>query len=134
MSATTAISIDQAPFPSHRMNRLWAKRRASIPSIANNTTRRHTTYAVRVRGNRMQDCNLFDGDVIIIRRCQTGTAEETASAEINHKPIKLQRLIIDRHGLYLLAQNDSVPAIYLRNQDIQVLNLVLGVEHYLTEH
>ena len=134
MSATTAISVDQAPSLSHRVNRLWASRRAPVPSTANNTTRRHTTYAVRVRGNRMQDCNLFDGDVIIIRRCQTGTAKETASAEINHKPIKLQRLIIDRHGLYLLAQDDSVPAIYLRNQDIQVLNLVMGVEHYLTEH
>jgi len=134
MSATTAISVDQAPSLSHRVNRLWASRKAPVPSTVNNTTRRHTTYAVRVRGNRMQDCNLFDGDVIIIRRCQTGAAEETASAEINHKPIKLQRLIIDRHGLYLLAQDDSVPAIYLRNQDIQVLNLVMGVEHYLTEH
>ncbi|MGM0614129.1 MAG: LexA family protein [Pseudomonadota bacterium] len=134
MSATTAISVDQALSHSHRMNRFWASRRTPTPSTANNTTRRHTTYAVRVRGNRMQDCNLFDGDVIIIRRCQTGTAEETASAEINHQPIKLQRLIIDRHGLYLVVQDDSLSAIYLRNQDIQVLNLVMGVEHYLTEH
>ena len=134
MSATTAISVDQALPASHRVNRFWGNRRTPTRSTANNTTRRHTTYAVQVRGNHMQDCNLFDGDVIIIRRCQTGTDEETASAEINHQPVKLQRLIIDRHGLYLLAQDDSLPAIYLRNQDIQVLNLVMGVEHYLTEH
>lgn len=133
MSATTAMSVDYTP-SFHCTNRLWGRNSAPALTKANNTTRRHTTYAVRVRGNRMEHCNLFDGDVIIIRRCQTGTAEETASAEINHQPITLQRLIIDRHGLYLLAQNERLPAIYLRNQDIQVLNLVMGVEHSLTEH
>jgi len=134
MNPMTAISVDQAPLPSRSVKQLRANRRTPASDPSSNTTRRHTTYAVRVRGNRMQDCNLFDGDVIIIRRCQTGTAEETASAEINHQPIKLQRLIIDRHGLYLVAQNNRLPTIYLRNQDIQVLNLVMGVEHHLTEH
>ena len=27
---------------------------------------RRNTYALRIRGDRMRDCNLFDGDVIII--------------------------------------------------------------------
>lgn len=134
MSATTAISVDHAPSSSHHVNRGWTRGRESALSCTANTTRRHTTYAVRVRGDRMQDCDLYDGDVIIIRRCQTGAAEETVSAEINHQPIKLQHLSIDRHGLYLLAQDDSMPAIHLRNQDIQVLNLVMGVGHCLTEH
>ncbi|MGS2744471.1 S24 family peptidase [Halomonas sp. LS-001] len=131
MSPSTAISFDQPLPPAARLN---INHSNTMPlSTQHRKTTRHNTYAVRIRGNRMCDCNLFDGDVIIIRRCQVGTAQETASAEINHQPIKLQSLAIDRHGLRLLPQDDS-PAIYLHNQDMQVLSLVMGVEHHPTEH
>lgn len=127
MGTSTAISFDQPLPTADRLN----ISHANMTPFKNRhrKTTRHNTYAIRIRGNRMSDCNLFDGDVIIIRRCQVGTAQETASAEINHQSIKLQSLAIDRHGLRLLPQNDS-PAIYLRNQDMQVLSLVMGVEHH----
>ena len=131
MSTSTAISFDQPLPPATRLN-INNANKMPFTSRHRRTTR-HNTYAIRIRGNRMCDCNLFDGDVIIIRRCQVGTAQETASAEINHQPIKLQSLAIDRHGLRLLPQDGS-SAIYLRNQDMQVLSLVMGVEHHPTEH
>ena len=131
MTTSTAISFDQ-PMP--LTPRFKIHQHTTMPLDArHHKTTRHNTYAVRIRGNRMRDCNLFDGDVIIIRRCQVGTAQETASAEINHQPIKLQALTIDRQGLRLLPHGDS-PAIYLHNKDMQVLSLVMGVEHHPTEH
>ncbi len=94
---------------------------------------RRNTYAVKVRGNGMRDCNLFNGDVIIIRRFQNG-AHETASAEINRQPVALRRLSINRDGLQLIFANPARPTVFLHNCDIEVLSLVMGIEHHATEH
>ena len=94
---------------------------------------RRNTYTIRVRNNRMCDCNLFSGDVIIIRRFQYGT-HETASAEINHRAVALKRLTINRDGLHLMFDNTDWSAVFLHNRDIEVLSLVMGIEHHATEH
>ncbi|MYL23323.1 hypothetical protein GLV89_05880 [Halomonas alkaliantarctica] len=93
---------------------------------------RRNTYAIKVRGNRMHDCNLFDGDVIIIRRFQHDTHEETAVAEINRRPLALKHLAIGRDGVYLQPEPAGTPAMFLHNRDIQVLGLVMGVGHQAT--
>ncbi|MBZ5487216.1 hypothetical protein HW452_06725 [Halomonas aquamarina] len=91
---------------------------------------RRNTYALKVRGNRMRDCNLFDGDVIIIRRFQHDTHEETAVAQINHQEFALKHLSINRFGVHLWPADAHTPDLFLHNRDIQVLGMVMGVAQH----
>lgn len=104
---------------------------AMAPSVT-----RHNTYALKVRGNALCDCNLFDGDVIIIRRYQHDTQTETAVAEINQQTVALRQLSISRFGVELWPEDALQPALFLHNRDIQVLGMVMGVksETTFTEH
>ncbi|MGP9768459.1 LexA family protein [Halomonas sp. AOP13-D3-9] len=104
-------------------------------AMSANVTRRNT-YALKVRGNALCDCNLFDGDVIIIRRYQHDTQIETAVAEINQQTIALKQLSISRFGVELWPEDTQQPALFLHNRDIQVLGMVMGVksETTFTEH
>lgn len=96
-------------------------------AMAPSVTRRNT-YALKVRGNALCDCNLFDGDVIIIRRYQHDAQTETAIAEINQQKIALRQLSISRFGVELWPEDVLQPALFLHNRDIQVLGMVMGVE------
>lgn len=91
---------------------------------------RRNTYALKVRGDRMRDSNLFDGDVIIIRRYQHDTQHETAVATINQREVALKQLSISRLGVHLLPEDAATPAVFLHNCDIQVLGMVMGIEHH----
>ncbi|WP_163558043.1 S24 family peptidase [Halomonas sp. NO4] len=88
---------------------------------------RHNTYALRVRGDSMVDCNIFDGDVIIIERRESAENGETAVVLINQQEVTLKTLYIERSGVRLQPANDAMPPIYLKNSDIQVLGMVMGV-------
>ena len=61
---------------------------------------RRNTYALRIRGDRMRDCNLFDGDVIIIHRHQHDAHQETVVATINQREVALKQLSISRLGIH----------------------------------
>lgn len=91
---------------------------------------RRNTYALKVRGDRMRDSNLFDGDVIIIRRYQHDTQQETAIVTINQREVALKRLSISRLGVHLLPEDSATPALFLHNCDIQVLGMVMGIEQH----
>lgn len=88
---------------------------------------RRNTYALRVRGNSMIDCNIFDGDVIIIERQESAENGETAVVMINDQEVTLKKLYIDRAGVRLQPANERMAPIFLKNSDIQVLGLVMGV-------
>ena len=102
---------------------------ASAPSVT-----RRNTYALKVRGNALSDCNLFDGDVIIIRRYQHDSQTETAFADINQQTIALKHLSISRLGVELWPEDTLQPPLFLHNRDIQVLGMVMGVEPYPSKH
>ncbi|UXZ54751.1 hypothetical protein LOS15_01560 [Halomonas sp. 7T] len=91
---------------------------------------RRNTYALKVRGDRMHDSNLFDGDVIIIRRYQYDSQHEMAVATINQREVALKQLSISRLGVHLLPEDAATPAVFLHNCDIQVLGMVMGIEHH----
>jgi repressor LexA len=88
---------------------------------------RRNTYALRVRGNSMIDCNIFDGDVIIIERQESAENGETAVVMINNREVTLKKLYIDRAGVRLQPANARMAPIFLKNSDIEVLGLVMGV-------
>lgn len=88
---------------------------------------KRNTYALRVCGDSMVDCNIFDGDVIIIERRESAENGETAVVMINGQEVTLKKLYIERSGVRLQPANETLPPIYLKNSDIQVLGLVMGV-------
>lgn len=88
---------------------------------------RRNTYALRVCGDSMIDCNIFDGDVIIIERRESAENGETAVVLINDQEVTLKKLYIEKSGVRLQPANETMPPIYLKNSDIQVLGLVMGV-------
>lgn len=88
---------------------------------------RRNTYALRVRGDSMVDCNIFDGDVIIIERQESAENGETAVVMINDQEVTLKKLYIEKSGVRLQPANAGMAPIFLRNSDIQVLGLVMGV-------
>ncbi|RTQ98574.1 transcriptional repressor LexA [Halomonas nitroreducens] len=88
---------------------------------------RRNTYALKVCGNSMIDCNIFDGDVIIIERRESAENGESAVVMINDQEVTLKKLYIEKSGVRLQPANEAMPPIYLKNSDIQVLGLVMGV-------
>lgn len=88
---------------------------------------RRNTYALRVRGDSMIDCNIHDGDVIIIERQESAENGETAVVMINDQEVTLKKLYIEKRGVRLQPANESMAPIFLDNDDVQVLGLVMGV-------
>ena len=88
---------------------------------------RRNTYALRVNGNSMVDCNIFDGDVIIIERRESAENGETAVVMINDQEVTLKKFYIEKSGVRLQPANESMAPIFLHNSDIQVLGMVMGV-------
>lgn len=88
---------------------------------------RRNTYALRVCGDSMIDCNIHDGDVIIIERQESAENGETAVVLINDQEVTLKKLYIEKSGVRLQPANATMAPIYLKNDDIQVLGLVMGV-------
>ena len=96
---------------------------------------RRNTSALRVRGDSMIDCNIFEGDIIIIERFESAENGETAVVLINNQEVTLKKLFIEKSGVRLQPANDDMPPIYLKNDDVQVLGLVMGVmRHAATSH
>lgn len=88
---------------------------------------RRNTYALRVRGDSMIDSNIHDGDIIIIERHESAENGETAVVMINNHEVTLKKLYIEKSGVRLQPANESMQPIYLKNEEIQVLGLVMGV-------
>ena len=88
---------------------------------------RRNTYALRVRGHSMINCNIHDGDIIIIERSESAENGETAVVMINQQEVTLKKLYIEKTGVRLQPANDSMAPIYLKNADIEVLGMVMGV-------
>ncbi|REC95536.1 LexA family protein [Kushneria indalinina] len=88
---------------------------------------RRNTYALRVRGDSMIDCNIHDGDIIIIEKLESAENGETAVVLINNQEVTLKKVYIDKSGVRLQPANNTMAPIYLKNDDIQVLGLVMGV-------
>lgn len=91
---------------------------------------RRNTYALRVRGDSMIDCNIFDGDVIIIERRESAENGETAVVMINDQEVTLKKLYIEKSGVRLQPANERMAPIYVHRSEfraIDILGKVVGV-------
>lgn len=88
---------------------------------------RKNTYALRVRGHSMIDDNIQDGDIIVIEKRETAENGQSVVALVNGEQVTLKKFYIEAKGIRLQPANPNMPAIVLRNEDVQILGIVTGV-------
>lgn len=88
---------------------------------------RKDTYALRVRGDSMIDDNIEDGDIIVVEKRATAENGQSVVAMINGETVTLKKFYIEKDGVRLQPANQNLEPIYLKNSDIQILGIVMGV-------
>ncbi|HKI62426.1 MAG TPA: transcriptional repressor LexA [Mariprofundaceae bacterium] len=88
---------------------------------------RKDSYALRVRGDSMIDDNIQDGDVIIVEKRASAENGQSVVAMINGETVTLKKFYIEKDGIRLQPANPFLQPIYLKNEDIQILGIVMGV-------
>jgi len=88
---------------------------------------RKDTYALRVRGDSMIDDNIEDGDLIVVEKRATAENGQSVVAMINGESVTLKKFYIEKDGVKLQPANQTLSPIYLKNEDIQILGIVMGV-------
>lgn len=82
-------------------------------------------YALRVRGNSMQEANIYDGDTVIIREQPIVENGEIGVAIVNGNEATLKRIYQDKNGVRLQPANKSHKPIFVR--EIEIRGKVTGV-------
>ncbi len=88
---------------------------------------RKNSYALRVRGHSMIDDNIEDGDIIVVEKRESAANGESVIAMINGETVTLKKFYIEADGIRLQPANPDMEAIYLRNEEVQILGIVTGV-------
>ncbi len=88
---------------------------------------RRKTYALKVRGQSMIDDNIQDGDVVIIEKTESATNGQSVVCLINNEKVTLKKFYIEKNGIRLQPANSEMAAIFLKNEEVQILGVVSGV-------
>ena len=88
---------------------------------------RKDCYALRVRGNSMIDDNILDGDVIVVEKRASAENGQSVVAMIHGETVTLKKFYIEKGGIRLQPANPELRPIVLRNEEIQILGIVMGV-------
>lgn len=99
------------------------RERISVPA---NMVRKDC-YALKVRGNSMIDDNIEDGDIIVVEKRATAENGQSVVAMINGESVTLKKFYIEKSGIRLQPANPEMAPIYLKNEEIQILGIVMGV-------
>ena len=84
-------------------------------------------YALRVRGHSMVDDNIQDGDIIVVESRISAENGQSVVALINGERVTLKKFYVEKDGIRLQPANPELAPIYLRNDEVQVLGIVVGV-------
>ena len=85
------------------------------------------TYALKVRGHSMIDDNIQDGDVVIIEKTESATNGQSVVCLINNEQVTLKKFYVEKEGIRLQPANPDMDAIFLKNEEVQILGVVSGV-------
>jgi len=88
---------------------------------------KRNSYALRVRGHSMIDDNIQDGDIIVIEKRESAANGESVIAMINGETVTLKKFYVEKQGIRLQPANPDMEAIYLKNEEVQILGIVTGV-------
>ncbi len=76
-------------------------------------------FALGVKGNRMIDEGIFDGDTVIIRKQNTIENGETAVALINGNEVTLKKIFKEKNRIRLQPANPKLKPLYVKSVIIQ---------------
>ncbi len=97
-----------------------------IVSVPANMVRKDT-YALKVSGHSMIDDNIQDGDIVIIEKKLSAENGQSVVALINNEYVTLKKFYIEADGIRLQPANPEMAAIFLKNEEVEVLGVVTGV-------
>jgi DNA polymerase V len=74
-------------------------------------------YLMRVLGDSMRDCGIFDGDVLVVDRSIDAASGDVVVVSLNQEPL-VKRLVLDQDGgASLHSENSKYPPIVLKEGD-----------------
>jgi repressor LexA len=89
--------------------------------------RRPDTFVLRVRGDSMQDEGILDGDLVVVESRPTADSGETVVAVIDGEAT-VKRFHRERGGrIRLQPANENFPPIVVRDRDVEVRGVVVGL-------
>lgn len=84
-------------------------------------------FALRVRGDSMINAGILDGDVIIVRRCETAENGEIVVALLGEEAT-VKRFFRDGRRFRLQPENDAYDPIY--TDEVRILGRVVALHRY----
>ena len=85
-------------------------------------------YVLRVRGNSMIDEQIRDGDFVVINERRSADNGEMVIALMNGSSATVKKFYRERDGrIRLQPANDTMPPIYVHENDISIQGIVVGV-------
>ena len=85
------------------------------------------TYILRVRGDSMIDEQIRDGDFVIVEDRETARDGEMVIALLHGDEVTLKKFYRERGRVRLQPANPDMAAIYVREENIRVQGVVIGV-------
>lgn len=89
----------------------------SVPRELTLRTGRH--YALKVRGESMQDAGIFDSDTVIVREQPVVDNGDIGIAIINNNEATLKRIYQEKNGFRLQPTNKNFKPIFVKNVEIK---------------
>ncbi len=80
---------------------------------------RHETYALRVRGQSMQDHHICDGDIVVVEKQDTARNGETVVALLDDGTVTLKDFYKEKSGFRLQPRNPAFPPIHVKSLRVQ---------------
>lgn len=74
-------------------------------------------YLMRVLGDSMRDCGIFDGDVLVVDRSIDAVSGDVVVASLNQEPLVKRLALEPGGGASLISDNTNYPPILLRDGD-----------------
>ena len=74
-------------------------------------------FLLRARGNSMINAGIDDGDLVLIKRCESVRSGRIAAFLYNNSETTLKRFKQDSNAIYLIPENDEMEPIVIRGAD-----------------
>ena len=74
-------------------------------------------FLLAARGNSMINVGIDDGDLVLIRRCETVRDGRIAAFLFDNSETTLKRLRRDKNAIYLIPENDEMEPIVISGSD-----------------
>lgn len=86
-----------------------------------------TYFYLKVTGDSMIDARIYDGDIIYVRKQSTIENKEIAVVLLENNEATVKRVLIDKSGITLVAENKIYPPRYFTYQEVEAQQIkILG--------